>query len=96
MDVALLLGAFPRLKGMERKDLLAKNNDIFRTTGKAIDQVAKKTVKVVVVGKSLFECDSWHDCSAWFFFSCRGSKFKNCVKIWKKYERSDIPINHNI
>ena len=51
VDVALLLGAFPRLKGMERKDLLAKNNDIFRVTGKAIDSVAKKTVKVVVVGQ---------------------------------------------
>ena len=73
MDVALLLGAFPRLKGMERKDLLAKNNDIFRTTGKAIDQVAKKTVKVVVVGESLFECDNRHDCFACFSFLC-GSK----------------------
>lgn len=50
VDVALLLGAFPRLKGMERKDLLAKNNGIFSATGKAIDSVAKKTVKVVVVG----------------------------------------------
>jgi len=50
VDVALLLGAFPRLKGMERKDLLAKNNAIFQAHGKAIDTVAKKTVKVVVVG----------------------------------------------
>ncbi|XP_063683400.1 malate dehydrogenase, cytoplasmic-like [Bolinopsis microptera] len=50
VDVALLLGAFPRLKGMERKDLLAKNNDIFRVTGKAIDSVGKKSIKVVVVG----------------------------------------------
>jgi len=50
IDVALLLGAFPRLKGMERKDLLAKNNAIFIAQGKALDAVAKKTVKVVVVG----------------------------------------------
>ena len=50
VDVALLLGAFPRLKGMERKDLLAKNCSIFIDMGKAIDAVAKKTVKVVVVG----------------------------------------------
>jgi len=50
VDVVLLLGAFPRLKGMERKDLLAKNNEIFIQMGKTIDSVAKKTVKVVVVG----------------------------------------------
>lgn len=50
IDIALLLGAFPRLKGMERKDLLAKNNAIFIEQGKALDAVAKKTVKVVVVG----------------------------------------------
>jgi len=50
VDVALLLGAFPRLKGMERKDLLAKNNVIFISQGKALNEVAKKTVKVVVVG----------------------------------------------
>lgn len=50
VDVALLLGAFPRLKGMERKELLAKNCSIFVDMGKAIDAVAKKTVKVVVVG----------------------------------------------
>ena len=51
VDVVLLLGAFPRLKGMERKDLLAKNNEIFIQMGKTIDSVAKKTVKVVVVGQ---------------------------------------------
>jgi len=50
IDIALLLGAFPRLKGMERKDLLAKNNAIFIAQGKALDAVAKKSVKVVVVG----------------------------------------------
>lgn len=50
VDIALLLGAFPRLKGMERKDLLAKNNAIFIEQGKALDAVAKKTVKIVVVG----------------------------------------------
>lgn len=50
IDIALLLGAFPRLKGMDRSDLLAKNNSIFIEQGAALDRVAKKTVKVVVVG----------------------------------------------
>lgn len=50
VDIALLLGAFPRLKGMDRSDLLAKNNSIFIEQGAALNKVAKKTVKVVVVG----------------------------------------------
>jgi malate dehydrogenase len=35
---------------MERKDLLAANVKIFKTQGQALDQYAKKTVRVVVVG----------------------------------------------
>jgi len=49
-DAAFLVGAFPRLPGMERKDLLTKNIDIFRVQGGAIDQVAKKSIRVLVVG----------------------------------------------
>jgi len=50
IDVALLVGAMPRKEGMERKDLLAANAKIFVAQGKALDEVAKKTVKVLVVG----------------------------------------------
>jgi len=50
IDVALLVGAFPRQKGMERKDLLKKNCAIFEEQGKALDQYASRDVKVVVVG----------------------------------------------
>ncbi|CAN5289437.1 malate dehydrogenase [soil metagenome] len=50
IDVALLVGARPRGPGMERKDLLAANAQIFTAQGKALDAVAKKTVKVLVVG----------------------------------------------
>lgn len=50
VDVAMLVGAMPRRDGMERKDLLAANVKIFKSMGHAIDQVAKKTIKVVVVG----------------------------------------------
>lgn len=50
IDVAILVGAMPRREGMERKDLLKANARIFETQGRALDQNAKKTVKVLVVG----------------------------------------------
>ena len=50
IDVALLVGARPRGPGMERKDLLSANAQIFTAQGKALKAVAKKTVKVLVVG----------------------------------------------
>jgi malate dehydrogenase len=50
VDVAILVGAFPRKEGMERADLLNKNAGIFKVQGQAIDKVAKKSVKVLVVG----------------------------------------------
>jgi malate dehydrogenase len=50
VDVALLVGARPRSKGMERKDLLEANGKIFAPQGQALDKVAKRDVKVLVVG----------------------------------------------
>ncbi|GIX70533.1 malate dehydrogenase, cytoplasmic [Caerostris extrusa] len=50
IDSAFLVGAMPRREGMERKDLLAANVKIFKSQGKALDQYAKKDVKVLVVG----------------------------------------------
>ncbi len=49
-DVAILVGAKPRGPGMERKDLLNENAKIFKEQGEAIDRVAKKSIKVLVVG----------------------------------------------
>eukprot|EP01124_Arcella_intermedia_P014127 TRINITY_DN2051_c0_g1_i1.p1 TRINITY_DN2051_c0_g1~~TRINITY_DN2051_c0_g1_i1.p1 ORF type:complete len:261 (+),score=51.35 TRINITY_DN2051_c0_g1_i1:56-838(+) len=49
-DYVLFVGAFPRKAGMERKDLIEKNAQIFSTQGKVLDRVAKKSVKVLVVG----------------------------------------------
>ena len=46
----MLVGAKPRGPGMERSDLLSANAKIFEAQGKSIDKVAKKTVKVLVVG----------------------------------------------
>ena len=49
-DYALLVGARPRGPGMERADLLAANAQIFTAQGKALDKVASRHVKVLVVG----------------------------------------------
>ena len=48
--VALLVGARPRGPGMERKDLLLANAQIFSAQGKALDAVADRTLRVLVVG----------------------------------------------
>ena len=49
-EVALLVGARPRGPGMERKDLLEANGKIFGPQGKALNEVASRKVKVLVVG----------------------------------------------
>lgn len=49
-QVALLVGARPRGPGMERKDLLEANGKIFAPQGQALDRVADRNVKVLVVG----------------------------------------------
>lgn len=50
VDVAVLVGARPRSKGMERADLLQANAQIFTVQGAALNKVAKRDVKVLVVG----------------------------------------------
>jgi len=50
VEFALLVGARPRGPGMERKDLLEANAQIFTVQGKALDAVAARNVKVLVVG----------------------------------------------
>jgi malate dehydrogenase len=50
VDIALLVGARPRGPGMERKDLLLENAKIFTEQGKALNAVASRNVKVLVVG----------------------------------------------
>ena len=49
-DIAILVGARPRGPGMERKDLLQENAKIFTVQGKALNDVASRDVKVLVVG----------------------------------------------
>ena len=50
VNIALLIGARPRGPGMERKDLLEANARIFTVQGKALNAVASRQVKVLVVG----------------------------------------------
>ena len=50
VDYAFLVGARPRGPGMERKDLLEANAEIFSVQGKALNTVASREVKVLVTG----------------------------------------------
>jgi malate dehydrogenase len=50
VDVALLVGAKPRSKGMERADLLSANAEIFAAAGRALGDGAGSDVRVLVVG----------------------------------------------
>ncbi|OGS82811.1 MAG: malate dehydrogenase [Gallionellales bacterium GWA2_59_43] len=49
-EIAMLVGARPRGKGMERKDLLEANGAIFSAQGRVLNEVAARHVKVLVVG----------------------------------------------
>jgi malate dehydrogenase len=49
-DWALMVGAMPRKEGMERRDLLSANAGIFSEQGKAINAVAARDVRILVVG----------------------------------------------
>ncbi len=50
IDIGFLVGARPRGKGMERKDLLGANAEIFTVQGRALNEAAKPSVRVLVVG----------------------------------------------
>jgi malate dehydrogenase len=50
VDIALLVGARPRTKGMERADLLEANGAIFKPQGEALNERAADDVKILVVG----------------------------------------------
>ncbi|MGH7877010.1 MAG: malate dehydrogenase [Candidatus Dormibacteraceae bacterium] len=50
IDWAILVGAMPRRQGMERRDLLSANADIFSVQGRALNEVAGSAVRILVVG----------------------------------------------
>lgn len=47
LDVGFFLGSFPRKEGMERKDLISKNRNIFQEQGDALNEVAKITSNLI-------------------------------------------------
>lgn len=49
IDYAVLVGGFPRRKGMVRADLLKKNADIFKTAGECLEKYSPETTKILVV-----------------------------------------------
>lgn len=49
IDVAILVGGFPRKAGMERKDVMAKNVAIYKAQASALERLASRDVRVVVV-----------------------------------------------
>ena len=49
VDLAIFLGGFPRKAGMERKELLQRNMNIFKEQGQALNEVGKATIKCLVV-----------------------------------------------
>lgn len=49
-DAAFFVGSRPRSKGMERRDLLTANAEIFKVQGRALNEAAKRDAKVLVVG----------------------------------------------
>ncbi|MFC3674570.1 malate dehydrogenase [Ferrovibrio xuzhouensis] len=49
-DAAFLVGSRPRSKGMERRDLLSANAEIFKVQGRALNEGAKRDARVIVVG----------------------------------------------
>jgi len=57
-DYAMLVGARPRGPGMERKDLLLENAKIFIEQGKAMNEVASRDIRVIVVGNPA-NTNSW-------------------------------------
>ena len=50
VDAAFLVGSRPRSKGMERRDLLAANAEIFKVQGRALNEAARRDAHVLVVG----------------------------------------------
>ncbi|OYZ98415.1 MAG: malate dehydrogenase [Rhizobiales bacterium 17-65-6] len=50
VDAAILVGSRPRSKGMERRDLLLANGEIFKVQGRALNEAASRDARVLVVG----------------------------------------------
>jgi activator of HSP90 ATPase len=84
VDVAILVGSFPRKPGMERKDLLSQNGQIFKVQGQALNQYASRHVRVRI--SFFIECDN---------LTMGGPYDKHFSKLISKNNRSAFFIELN-
>lgn len=54
VNIAIMVGGFPRKEGMERKDVMSKNVSIYKSQASALEEHAARDVKVCLTGR--FEC----------------------------------------
>ena len=81
IDVAILLGGFPRREGMDRNDLINKNTSIFKSNGENLNLYAKSSCKVLVVANPANT-------------NCLVT-MKNCPKLNKKNFTCLTMLDHN-
>lgn len=93
IDYAFLVGAFPRGPGMERNDLLQKNANIFIEQGKALNEVASKEAKILVVGNP---CNT----NCWIAMKCAPTipkeNFFAMTMLDQNRARAQIAIKANV
>ena len=88
-DVALLVGARPRSKGMERKDLLTANAEIFTVQGRALNDAAKLPFIEVHIATSLAECEK-RDPKG-LYARARSGELKGLTGVDAPYEPPETP-----
>jgi len=101
-NAVVLVGAFPRQKGMERADLLEKNAAIFKVQGKAINDHAASNVKVLVVGNpcntnALIAMTHAPDISnSQFYAMTMLDENRACAQLAKKAGVDVADVNHMV
>lgn len=96
IDLAFLVGARPRGAGMERKDLLEINAGIFKRQGEALNAVAKRDAKILIVGNpantnTLIACSNAPDLSAANFSAMTRLDHNRAVSLLAR--QCDCPVN---
>jgi hypothetical protein len=80
VEVAVMVGGFPRKAGMERKDVMAKNVSIYATQARALEQYASRDVKVRLGCCWLWWCACQHT-SVYVCWSCEGWGWSRDVQV---------------
>jgi hypothetical protein len=82
IEVAVMVGGFPRKAGMERKDVMAKNVSIYATQARALEQHASRDVKVSRRGKyCAILCDTTAVLSTLCLLTSK-REIAACVQSW--------------